>query len=316
MKISVVIPTYNRASVIGGTIDSIAHQTLCPHEIIVVDDGSTDETRAIVEQLSLKESPLRGRIRYIYQENQGKSVALNRGLSQVSGDWIAYDDSDDVWLHDKLARQRVALEHFPDCGACVTNTAYGDSGITTFEIAGARYAGEIGRLQDARWFVRPTHGVMMQTVVVRTDVMTRTGPFDPRLRVGQDADFLFRLSLETPICYVNAPLVALDRTPDPSRLTVRFPMLDVSRLELTEHMLQQWRSLAPANDPRLQQALRSRLTEIRSAKANQLLHAGRATEACGALAAALQDWFTLPVALKWIGARFAPGLAKRLVRQR
>jgi len=95
MKISVVIPTHNRGYIISRAIDSVLKQTFPAHEIIVVDDGSTDNTTAILDRYKQQ-------IKVIRQENRGVSAARNRGISQASGTWIALLDSDDEWLADKM----------------------------------------------------------------------------------------------------------------------------------------------------------------------------------------------------------------------
>ena len=99
--VSVLIPSYNRGYLIGKTIESVLAQTYRPIEIIVVDDGSTDDTRAVIAKFGPA-------IRYIYQENAGLAVARNTGLVVARGEFIAFQDSDDMWLPWKLQVQ-VAL---------------------------------------------------------------------------------------------------------------------------------------------------------------------------------------------------------------
>src|SRR4030095_4947845 len=143
MKVSVVIPTYNRAALIGDTISSIFRQTVPPDEVIVVDDGSTDDTAAVMETLLFRHPDWRNCLRYLQQENRGKSVALNRGLEAVSPEteWLAFDDSDDTWQPNKLEVQLAALASYPDCGACFSDAFYvNDTGraTTAFTVAGRR----------------------------------------------------------------------------------------------------------------------------------------------------------------------------------
>jgi glycosyltransferase involved in cell wall biosynthesis len=95
MKISVVIPTYNRGYIISRAVNSVLNQTFLPYEIIVVDDGSIDNTKQVLTAYLPK-------IKYVLQENQGVSVARNKGISTATGEWIALLDSDDEWLPDKL----------------------------------------------------------------------------------------------------------------------------------------------------------------------------------------------------------------------
>src|ERR1700678_803249 len=104
--ISVIIPTYNRADLIGQALESALAQTHPADEIIVVDDGSTDDTERVVAQYA-------GQVRYMRQVNAGPSAARNRGIQAASGDFIALLDSDDLWVKDRLERQLAALTLHP-----------------------------------------------------------------------------------------------------------------------------------------------------------------------------------------------------------
>ncbi|MCS6319465.1 MAG: glycosyltransferase family 2 protein, partial [Nitrospira sp.] len=108
-RVSVVIPTYNCARFLGQTIDSALRQAYRDFEIIVVDDGSTDDTQQVVAGYGKT-------IRYVYQANQGASAARNVALSIASGEFIAYLVADDLWIADKLSRQVEYLDAHPACG--------------------------------------------------------------------------------------------------------------------------------------------------------------------------------------------------------
>lgn len=101
---SVIIPAYNREKTIRRTIESVLRQTFQMFEIIVVDDGSADSTKSVVESIQ------DDRLRYIYQDNQGAQVARNRGIIEADGEWIAFLDSDDEWVPEKLERQFAVLK--------------------------------------------------------------------------------------------------------------------------------------------------------------------------------------------------------------
>jgi len=111
-----VVPVYNGADYLGAAVESILAQTYLPCEIIVVDDGSTDESAAIIQRLAAA-APVP--IRSFHQANRGVAAARNMGVAAASGSWIAFLDQDDVWLPAKLARQVAALKQQPDLG-CVT----------------------------------------------------------------------------------------------------------------------------------------------------------------------------------------------------
>jgi glycosyltransferase involved in cell wall biosynthesis len=105
--VSVLIPSYNRGYIIGKSIESVLAQTYRPMEIVVVDDGSTDETRAVVAQFG-------SAIRYIYQDNGGLAAARNTGLAAAHGEFIAFQDSDDLWLPWKLQVQVALMQRLPE----------------------------------------------------------------------------------------------------------------------------------------------------------------------------------------------------------
>ena len=111
-KVSVIIPTYNRNKLVLDAIDSVLEQTFQNFEIIIVDDGSTDNTKTHIDSYQKKDT----RIKYIFQENQGVSIARNTGLEAAQGEYIAFLDSDDRFLIDKLERQVFILENHHDIG--------------------------------------------------------------------------------------------------------------------------------------------------------------------------------------------------------
>jgi glycosyltransferase involved in cell wall biosynthesis len=110
-SISVIIPVYNRANRLALTIESVLKQTLPSKEIIVVDDGSTDDTAQVVAGIA-KSACIP--IRYVYQDNQGPSAARNTGLSLAQGDYIAFQDSDDCWTLEKTRIQLSLMHNYPN----------------------------------------------------------------------------------------------------------------------------------------------------------------------------------------------------------
>jgi glycosyltransferase involved in cell wall biosynthesis len=109
--ISVILPTYNRASFLPGAIESVQRQTFQDFELIIIDDGSTDDTHSVVNPY-LKDK----RIRYLLQQNGGAAAARNHGLAERQGKYVAFIDSDDTWEEDKLALQWKVLNQLPDVG--------------------------------------------------------------------------------------------------------------------------------------------------------------------------------------------------------
>src|SRR5689334_19281127 len=128
MRTSVVIPAYNYGRYLGRAIDSALAQTRPVDEIIVVDDGSTDNTREVAESFG-------ERIIYVYQKNKGLSAARNTGIRKATGDWVAFLDADDWWHPDKIKRQLEAASKDPEIGLVYTAswvvTPEGDKTPTT-----------------------------------------------------------------------------------------------------------------------------------------------------------------------------------------
>src|SRR5262245_20179101 len=112
-SVSVVIPCYNAGRFLKETLESILAQTRPALEVIVVDDGSTDDSAAVAGAFGPP-------VRVLRQSNQGESVARNRGLDEARGDWVAFLDADDVWAPDKLERQLAAVEGSPGVACCHT----------------------------------------------------------------------------------------------------------------------------------------------------------------------------------------------------
>ena len=146
--ISVVIPTFNRASQVQAAVKSVLAQTYREFEVIVVDDGSTDGTKSIFQRF-LSENNAANQVRYMFQPNQGQSAARNKGVEAARGEWIAFLDSDDTWFPEKLELQMKALERFEGKSwACITDARWVDDlgmDTTAFCRSGRHYLGTWGR---------------------------------------------------------------------------------------------------------------------------------------------------------------------------
>lgn len=175
MRISVVLPVFNRASYVGEAIESVLSQTRPPDELIVVDDGSTDDSVAVVERWA------RPSLRIVRQENRGIGGARNAGLREVSGDAVAFIDSDDLWERDKLARQEAALREGGDVPLVFGHLV---------EFLSPERADELGA--SLRVSTDPVPGLIATTLLVRRAAAERIGPFDEQLRVGEFVEWMAR----------------------------------------------------------------------------------------------------------------------------
>lgn len=174
-RVSVVLPVYNRAAYVGEAIESVYAQTLPPAELIVIDDGSTDDSVAVVERYA------RPGLTIVRQENRGIGAARNRGLRIASCEAIAFIDSDDLWESDKLERQCRALQ--AEGGA---DLVFGH--LVEF-LTPERAADASMSLRVAR---QPVPGLIATTLLARRDAILRIGYFDEHLRVGEFVEWMSR----------------------------------------------------------------------------------------------------------------------------
>ncbi|HEU4732168.1 MAG TPA: glycosyltransferase family 2 protein [Kofleriaceae bacterium] len=237
--VSVVIPSYNRAYCIATTVDSVLAQTHGNLEILIVDDGSSDGTRALVEE-RYRDEP---RVRYIYQDNAGVSAARNHGLRLARGQYLALLDSDDIWLPWKLEAQLRCLEALPTAGMIWTDMdAIGPDGqivhrryLTRMYTAYRKFTREqlfresrplssiaarlAETLSDPRVYVGDIFSPMItgnlvhtSTVLLRRDRFEKVREFDVNLRYsGEDHDFHLRTCREGDVAYLDASSILYQR---------------------------------------------------------------------------------------------------------
>ncbi len=204
-NISVVIPAYNAGKYIARAIDSVLAQSRAADEIIVVDDGSTDNTAEIVAQY-------RSRVMYIHQDNAGASVARNAGIEAATGQWIAFLDADDEWLPEKLAIQLELLERNPDLMwvtgnyiLCACRTSRQRVHIAP-EKAASLTDGKDFFISYFEAFVQDAWGCT-DTMLVRRDVFEEIGVFEVGKNRNEDMDMWFRIAYRSPqVGYVSNPI--------------------------------------------------------------------------------------------------------------
>jgi glycosyltransferase involved in cell wall biosynthesis len=195
-RFSVVIPVYNCARYVGETIQSVIDQRRPALEIIVVDDGSSDETAAVVQRYSDRVSLV-----YVYQQNQGPSAARNRGVALARGDWIAFLDADDLWRPDKLETLRRHIRDYPTVGFFWSDMAYIDENGSPREPA--KWRNPLAEIIFDRPFGPPP-----SSVVMRKDVFNRTAGFNTLLRRYEDLEYFSRVAQAFPIRFIPRELLA------------------------------------------------------------------------------------------------------------
>ena len=182
--VSIIIPAYNAARYLSEAVNSALHQTYSDVEIIVVDDGSTDNIKDIAR-------PYReaGKIQYIYQENKGLSAARNTGIRAARGEYIAFLDSDDLFLPDKLEKQVRYLEEHPACDICYCNLKhfYEEEPDRMLQLQYRYYSGA-DAFPHLLWknFINPL------SVVLRRSVFDHYGYFNESMRRSEDWDMWVR----------------------------------------------------------------------------------------------------------------------------
>ncbi len=275
LKISVVIPTYNRAAEIVAAVGSVLAQTLPPHEVIVVDDGSTDATPEAL-------APLMDRIRFVRKANGGASSARNRGVIEATGDWIAFLDSDDTWDADKLEKQAACMEK-TSAKVCFC-VCRDDSGRTldslrSMDPSMAEGAMVFYQPGDCRLFQFRSHP-LVQSMLVSRDALMKCGLFDETLRVAEDTKLVYRLILDFGYAVVNERLVTVCRerggpglsdTMDPASACRRFDCYTRVQAEVF------WR-LVPL-DPSAARKVRRNMLYFASRQAEIACAMGRRAEA-------------------------------------
>lgn len=197
--VSIIIPTYNRSHIIGRALQSVLNQTYRDFEVIVADDGSTDGTEAVVKEFNDE------RIRYIrHEENKGVSAARNTAIKAAEGKYIAFQDSDDVWLEDKLEKQMKAFETVPpEVGIVYT-------GLWKIKGEEKEYVPQDHvKQKEGNIFSRLLHGTFIcpSVAVVRKECFETAGMFDENMRSHEDWDLFLRMSKHYQFKYIDEPLV-------------------------------------------------------------------------------------------------------------
>jgi glycosyltransferase involved in cell wall biosynthesis len=195
-EVSVIIPTYNSAKYVVEAVESVLAQTWRDFEVLVIDDGSTDDTAQVMRRY---EAP----VRYLRQANGGVAVARNRGIAESLGRYVAFLDADDTWLPHKLVRQMEALRQQPHHRACYAALMMVDADLNPTGISRSQRQGS--SLEDLL-----THGNVVatpSTVICERSLFNLVGGFDPVLSQCADWDMWVRLAAQTEFLYVDEPLV-------------------------------------------------------------------------------------------------------------
>jgi glycosyltransferase involved in cell wall biosynthesis len=279
--VSVIVPTYNRGHVIVDTIASVQAQTFGEFEIIVIDDGSRDDTGERVRSVG------DGRIRYVRQPNRGVSAARNHGLRLARGEIIAFVDSDDLWTPDKLARERAFFARRPEAGGVFADLAKhdGELYVPSFMRDSPAFARLLARYPGAQEIVFTERDmllclleevpIMPSAFSIRRRVVDAVGGFDESWSSSEDWEWFLRIARHTRFGYLDEPLAVLRVSKDSlHRIDAERGRSRMLRLLLAERA-------RAAGDPEAAAAALAGITRLRKHQAWQHIRAGRHLAACG-----------------------------------
>jgi glycosyltransferase involved in cell wall biosynthesis len=194
--VSIIIPTYNRSAFLPRAIESIRAQTFPEWELLIVDDGSTDDTSAVVASFTDR------RIAYLRKEHSGVSASRNAGIRVARGPWISFLDSDDYWQPGKLERQINTLVREPQYRVAFTNEIWIRRGVRVNQRKLHRkYGGWIFHRCIPLCIISPS------SVLMHRDILSQEGLFDETLAVCEDYELWLRIAAHRPIRFLDEPLI-------------------------------------------------------------------------------------------------------------
>lgn len=239
VQVSIIIPTYNRATYIGEALTSIINQTYTHWECLVIDDGSTDNTKNIIDSFHTKDH----RIRYIKRPNnypKGSNGSRNYGLSLAQGQYIAFCDDDDYWLHDKLEKQIPIFQQHPEVGLVTGNIEYVNSdGIRTGRVI--KQTGNHGYVFEE---ILLKNRLSMITPVIKREVFDKVGLFNTNFVIFEDWEYWRRVAYYYPFYALQDVLACVRKhdsntslivTQKPSEQFVRYRKLTKALLKWGEN---------------------------------------------------------------------------------
>jgi len=224
-KISVIIPTYNRYKLLLEAINSVKKQTYKDYELMVVDDGSTDETPKLLHDENLK---------YIRVKHTGNpGLVRNLGVEQSKGDYIAFLDSDDLWKKDKLEKQITFFKNNPEIKLCHTREIWKrDKKIISQKKQDHKRSGNIFKDALKKCIVGPS------TVMMERSIFVLEGGFREDMEIAEDYEFWIRITSKFKIGYIDEPLV-VKRAGKWEQLSEKYGQIEIFRIEglkkLVEH---------------------------------------------------------------------------------
>ncbi len=245
-RVSIIIPVYNSDKTISEALESVAAQTYTDYEIIVVNDGSSDQSESVIKKYMRPPFD----ITYVEQINKGAAAARNTGLRLAKGEFVAFLDADDLWDKNRLAAAIQTMDADPQTGLVFSDMRHMVDGA----LVHASYLHERGyrHLSSGRIYdnLLKENFIFTPTVTLRRDVLKEVGYFDESLPITEDYDLWLRITRQYPVHYIDRPLVTRRRIGSnitenrqayvQSCIRLREKLLDVHRAEPDRRKLIEW----------------------------------------------------------------------------
>lgn len=224
--ISVVLPTFNREVYLSRAIESVLTQTYRDFELIIIDDGSTDKTRSLVESYQDE------RMSYLYQENQGISLARNLGIEKAKGEWVAFLDSDDEWLPKKLEKQNYFSQNHSHIQIIHGDEIWIRNGVRVNPMKKHQKSGG--------WIFEKCLKLCLispSAVMIKKELFSKVGVFDPEMTVCEDYDLWLRITSKFEVGYIDDLLLKKYGGHD-DQLSRKFKAMDEYRVKSMINLLE------------------------------------------------------------------------------
>jgi glycosyltransferase involved in cell wall biosynthesis len=273
VSISVVITCYNEEEYIGASLRSVLNQTRYDliDKIVVVNDGSDDNSEEVIREIQ-EGNP---KVEYVYQENEGLPGARNTGLELCTGEFIALQDGDDLWMEHKIERQVEVLKKYPDVGIVYSDFYLFGSGKRK-RVLPNKFKYSQGNVLES--FFQEGGPIIPSTVLINRDCFSEIGLFDPKLLRAQDTDMWLRISEQYRLHHVSEPLVARRERAD---------SLGKDHHDKAKYLMRVIDKTA-SNIPRLQHLVDGRKSKVLMTRGRKLLEEGERGEAIRVLLKALK----------------------------
>jgi glycosyltransferase involved in cell wall biosynthesis len=226
--VSVILPTYNRAKLLPRSVESVLNQTYKNFELIIIDDGSTDNTKEVVQEYIRKDK----RVIYLkHRKNKGGSAARNTGIKKAKANYIAFQDSDDEWIYNKLEKQVKIIKKSSYSKKVIYTSFVKVVGTGAYYLPGKDVNKKRGMIYKE---LLRGNFIGFPTILIDKECFKRVGLLDERFPRNQDWELFLRISKKYPFCFIDEPLL-LSFQPKESISTNHLGFIEARKLILERH---------------------------------------------------------------------------------